>query len=41
MYNLASGDVLKINQVSSISVGDALTFLAYELDVRVSENIKM
>lgn len=41
MHHLAEGDILKINKVASISVSDAFTFLAYELDVRVSDNIKM
>lgn len=41
MYSLAQGDVLRMNDVTNISIYEALTFLAYELDIKASENVKM
>lgn len=38
---MANGDVLKIKEVTRLPVAEVFTFLAYEQDVRVSENIKL
>jgi len=41
LYHLANGDVLKISDVTELTVDHVLTFLAYEQDLRVQENLKV
>ena len=41
MYSLADGDLLKLDAVSRILISEVFTFLAYEIDARLSESIKI
>lgn len=41
MYSLANGDLLKVDAVSRILISEAFTYLAYEIDLRLSDSIKI
>ena len=41
MYSLADRDLLKLDAVSRILISEAFTFLAYEIDLRLSDSIKI
>lgn len=41
MYSLADGDFTKISKVESMSVEEAFTFMAYERDLHLQENVKI
>lgn len=41
MYQLADGDLLKMREVETIYIEEALTFLAYEKDVRMEKNLQL
>lgn len=40
MYQLADGDVLKIREVEKIYIEEALTFMAYQKDLNLSDKVK-
>lgn len=41
MYALADGDVTKMEAVSLIYIEEALTFLCYEKDLNIQNNVKV
>jgi len=41
MYRLANGDLLQLDAVSRILITEAFTFLAYEIDLQLTESIKI
>jgi hypothetical protein len=41
MYALADGDVTKMNDVTLIYIEEALTFLCYEKDLNIQNNVKL
>ena len=41
MYNLADGDLLKMDSITLIYIEEALTFLAYERDLKTSQNVNI
>tara|TARA_R110000796_G_scaffold76294_4_gene170784 strand:+ start:781 stop:930 length:150 start_codon:yes stop_codon:yes gene_type:complete len=41
MYELAEGDLLKMEMVTRIYIEEALTFMAYERDKGMSDKIKI
>ncbi len=41
MHQLAGGNILNIETVTELSVREALTFLAYEKDVAMSQKVKL
>lgn len=41
MYNLCDGDVTKMEAVSLIYIEEALTFLCYEKDLIIQNNVKV
>tara|TARA_R100000781_G_scaffold114925_2_gene87889 strand:- start:389 stop:538 length:150 start_codon:yes stop_codon:yes gene_type:complete len=41
MYELAGGDVTKMERVTLIYIEEALTFMAYERDIRINQNINL
>ncbi len=41
MYELAGGDILKMEAVENLHIEQALTFMAYEKDVSLKDKIKM
>lgn len=41
IYQLADGDILKMEHVARILVEEAFTFLAYEKDVSLSQKINI
>ena len=40
MYNLAGGDILKVDAVTKVLLTEVLTMLSYEQDVEVSSKNK-
>jgi hypothetical protein len=41
MYELADGDLTKMETVTLIYIEEALTFLAYEKDIQTSKNLNV
>lgn len=41
MHSLADGDVTKMEAVSLIYIEEALTFLCYEKDLNIQNNVKV
>ena len=41
MYRLANGDLLQLDAVSRILITEAFTFLAYEIDLQLTDSIKI
>jgi len=41
MYQLAQGDLTKMNQVERIYIDEALTFMAYEKDLNLRDKVKI
>ena len=41
MYSLAQGDITRLKTIEGILVSEAFTFLSYEADVAISDNIKI
>ncbi len=41
MYSLADGDITKMNDVTLIYIEEALTFLCYEKDLNIQNNINL
>jgi len=41
MYTLAGGDLTKMNEVESIYLEEALTYMAYQKDLNLREKVKI